>query len=149
MVKIYPGEWRAIDLAYIAMTPGVRTTTTPFGAPVGGRIRSLGRSVVWKGLRGEAFWKFAREYVPKDKEHAKYDKGGLAKGLRKAIKLSKSHTEKGVSLVVHPYGYTTILPTKVVRMMEDAKKPVKVLAESGHYYALIPATPMGITVPIL
>ena len=148
MVKIYPGEWRAIDLAYIGMTPGVRTSTTPFGAPAGGRIRYLGRSVAWKGLRGEAFWSFAEAYVPKGKK-AKYDKGGLAKGLRKAIELTKSHTEKGVSLVVHPYGYTTILPTKVVRMMEDAKKPVKVLAESGHYHALIPAAPMGITVPIL
>ena len=48
MAKLTPQEVSLIDVAEIAADPAHRTSTTPFGARPGERVRYVGRAVMWK-----------------------------------------------------------------------------------------------------
>ena len=129
MVKVYPNEINLFQLAAIGRTPGIRTGTTPFGMPPGAQVRYIGRSVPWKGLKGDAFWSWADANKPR-----------LAEGLRAAIKISKGAAGTyGVALVALADGRQMVLPRKVVEQMRAAGKPVTVIRE---YEASAPAKDM-------
>ena len=118
MVKVYPNEINLFQLAAIGRTPGIRTGTSPFGMPAGSMVRYIGRSVPWKGMKGDAFWSVATKY------------GRLADGLRTAIRISKDAAGTyGVALVSLADGRQVVLPRKVVKQMEAQGKPVTVISE--------------------
>jgi len=118
MVKVYPNEINLFQLAAIGRTPGIRTGTSPFGMPAGSMVRYIGRSVPWKGFKGDAFWSVAEKF------------GSLAAGLRKAIDVSKRAAGTyGVALVTLADGRQVVLPRKVVKQMEAQGKPVTVISE--------------------
>ena len=152
MVKVYPGEFSLIDLMAVGSHPGIRTATTPFGAPLGQRIRYVGKAVEWKGKKGEAFWSIAEKH------------GRLVEGLRTAIHVSReARGTYGVALVQLPYGGLTILPLKVVKQMIaqgkitranviesiELPKSVKELKVKGVYKGLLARAVPGVArVPI-
>lgn len=166
MVKVYPNEVNLFQLAAIGNTPGIRTATTPFGMPPGSVVRYIGKSVPWKGLKGDAFWKFAEEYKPKthfgkpltEAEREKY-KGILADALRMAIDISKRAAGNyGIAVIALQDGRQMVVPRKVAKQMELAGKPVTYIDErvygenaymtrkrfgiKGEYKALV-AAPVG------
>jgi len=158
MVKVYPNEINLFQLAAIGNTPGIRTGTTPFGMPPGAHVRYIGKSVPWKGLKGDAFWDFARNYIPKRSKN----KGALADALSKAIDISKRAAGNyGIAIIALQDGRQMVVPRKVAVQMESAGKPIQIIAEKiygekaemirkrfgikGEYKALVGATVGAIT----
>jgi len=125
MVKVYPNEVNMVQLGVIGAMKGIRTGTSPFGMPAGAHVRYIGRSVPWKGLKGDAFWSFAANHVNK-----KGVRGTLESGLKSAIAVSQkaAHTF-GVALAQLADGRQVILPLKVVRQMEIAGKPITIVSK--------------------
>jgi len=120
MVKVYPNEISLIGLAQIASNRMFRTGTTPFGMPPGMVVRYVGRAVPWKGLKGDAFWRWAEKEKPE-----------LARGLRKAIDISKKNAEiYGVALVQLMDGRQMVVPRKVAAQM--AGKGITIISELAY-----------------
>ena len=155
MVKIYPNEINLFQLAAIGRMKGIRTGTSPFGMAPGAHVRYLGRSVPWKGVKGDAFWSLASKF------------GRLADGLREAIRISQeARRTYGVAVVNLADGRQVVLPLKVVRQMEIAGKPVSIVSKleygeeaykirkrlgiRGEYKGLVGATAgaMMVTAPV-
>lgn len=113
MVKFAPGEISALDIIEIAQNPNYRTFITPFGERP---QRVGGRAVPWKGVKG----------IDKLREI----NADVARGLEKAIELSRRHNEKGVALIVDEYGRMKLVPRKVAEMMRDAGKAIKIVSVS-------------------
>lgn len=101
MAKLQPEEVSLVEVAEIASTPGVRTATTPFGAPPGHQQRYVGRSVSWK-------------------KHPEAMPSAVESGLKKAQGISKKCAgEKGVG--VNPLTGETV-PQKAICQMREAGK---------------------------
>lgn len=101
MAKLQPEEVSLVEVAEISATPGVRTATTPFGAPPGHQQRYVGRSVSWK-------------------KHPEAMPTAVQAGLKKAISISEGCAgTRGVS--VNPLTGETV-PTKVICQMKKAGK---------------------------
>ena len=125
MVKVYPNEINLFQLAAIGRTPGIRTATTPFGMPPGSVVRYIGKSVSWKGLKGDAFWAWAEKFTPKTGRT-----GAIAEGLRRAISISKEAAGNyGVAIISLADGRQMVVPRKVAIQMERAGKPITIVAE--------------------
>jgi hypothetical protein len=100
-MKIGSPVTTVLDMVRIAMTPGVRISSTPFG-PLGSRTFYVGRSVPWKMVHGI--------------DQVRARNPAVAAGLEKAIRVSQAHHEKGVS-VVRVDGGLKLMPTKAAMMM--------------------------------
>jgi len=132
-MKIGSPVTTVLDMVRIAMTPGVRVGSTPFG-PLGSRTFYVGRSVPWKGAKGI------------DQVAARNPR--VASGLRNAIRVSQAHHEKGVS-VVRVNGALKLMPTKSAAQMGAAGEIVASYNNSTEaLQAMIPgAIAPAITVP--
>jgi hypothetical protein len=101
MAKLLPEEVSLVEVAEIAGTPGVRTSTTPFGALPGHQQRYVGRAVPWKKNP---------EAMPT----------AVKDGLKKAIGISKKCADtKGIA--VNPLTGETV-PAKVICQLKEAGK---------------------------
>jgi len=111
MVKIYPGELTAIDLAEVGKTPGVRTATTPFGTYP---KMYVGSSVRWKGRKVKGASKMTEEEIARvlgiTKEYGILKDHGVATGLKKIV--SKAAGVKDI----HKVAIGTIIGTKMRRI---------------------------------
>jgi len=118
MVKFLPGEVSLKELIEIANTPGYRTAISWFGTEP---KRYGGRSVPWKGVKGDKFWEVAGQY------------GNLKTGLEKARSMAKAtagHT--GVCLVQnYEKGAIEILPRPAAELLERAGRG-KILMSAVH-----------------
>lgn len=127
MAKIYPGIDMGLlrDIQNVAVDPAMRTAVTPFGMPAGAYRRYVGKSVPWKMVKGI--------------EEVKKINPDVAKGLAKAIAISKAQKGKyGVAIVHHfEKGVNILMPYKAGLQME-AQKTGKVITTYPSYYRLIP-----------
>jgi len=95
----------------------VSLSATPFGATGPIDVLYVKNPVMWKGLKGNAFWKFANGYQPKKKGSVK---GAIANGLRSAIRISRACSgRKGVAR--HPKG-GYLIPAKALCQIETSQK---------------------------
>ncbi len=95
----------------------MRTAVTPFGAPEGEVQRYIGRSVPWKGVKGI--------------DNLRAINPRVAEGISAARSMSQGHREKGIAIVQYPNGEVVTMPMKCYRMMEDARRPVTLVATSA------------------
>ena len=116
MAKLLPEEVSLVDVAEISADPRLRTSTTPFGARPGERIRYVGRAVAWKSNP---------QAMPNE----------VREGLEKAIEISrKCEGVKGVG--IDP---TTgkVVPNKVICQIKKAGKiegkKAKAKKKGGEY----------------
>jgi len=101
MAKLQPEEVSLVEVAEISATPGVRTATTPFGAPPGHQQRYVGRSVAWK-------------------KHPEAMPTEVERGLSKAQGISKKCAGvKGIG--VNPLNGETV-PQKVICQLKESGK---------------------------
>ena len=111
MVKFLQGELSAADIIHIAAyDKSIRTAINPFGRTAY-RSRYGGRAVSWKLMR-KASGESTSAYLTR----LSAVNAGVASGLANAIKMSQSHTEKGVAAVIYSDGSTGIMPLKAAKM---------------------------------
>lgn len=119
MVKIYPGELTAIDLAEIGNTRGVRTAITPFGTYP---KRYVGSSVRWKGVKIEKASEKSEEEIARalgiSKDYGIIEGHGVATGLKKiASKAAAVRDVYGVAV-----GTITGTKTRRIRTIRGPKE---------------------------
>jgi len=135
MAKIPAPRVTPFDIYMIAQTPGVRIAYTPFGEAPGSVKYYIGKSVSWKGFKKGA--EKLEDYAKRFAETHGATGAAIAKGLLKAIEISKAASAKaagtgvyGVAAVELAPGTqlsrVVVLPLKVVKQMEMTKtvKPV-------------------------
>lgn len=90
------------DLVDVATSKGYSLASTPFGAEPGQRQFYIRRAVPWKGVKGI--------------ENVEKINSGVARGLRKAIEISRRHHETGKAILVYPDGTEVVVPMKAAAM---------------------------------
>jgi len=116
------------ELMRIAASNEYSVSYTPFGRF--GLRTYIKRAVPWKGVKGDAFWEIAGNYVGEKKV-------GLKAGLEKAIEISKKYSETyGVALVRYTDGSYGIMPLKSAKQAEG-KKVESIIHTAPNYFRLL------------
>jgi len=129
MVKVPAPRLTPFDLLEVSKASDIRIGYTPFGEAPGSVKYYIGRAVPWKGFKKGA--ETLEDYLKRFAETYGDTGAAIAKGLRRAIEISKSAARTyGVAAVELAPGTklsrVVVLPLKVVKQMEATKttKPI-------------------------
>jgi hypothetical protein len=120
MVKFLQGELSAADIIGIsAFNKTIRTGINPFG-PDAYTSRYGGRAVPWKMFK-KADGESTSSYLDRLRDL----NAGVANGLKNAIAMGASHSEKGTCVVQYSDGSLGVMPVRSANLgMEGKKKTI-------------------------
>lgn len=117
MVKFLPGELSAADIIGIAsFNKTIRTGINPFGSDAY-MSRYGGKAVGWK-----MFKKAAGESITSYLSRLSDINSGVSNGLKNAITMGASHSEKGTCVVQYSDGSLGVMPVRSAQLGMEGKK---------------------------